>query len=160
MHSVRHPPGGLQEKNVTLAISNAVSAALAEAGVSATQTRNGDVQNAGTRLQWRIDKADGAQILVSIHMDSAPQNPGANGMTVHHNKQGKALAEAISKANTILSNRGTKQSNFYLLRHFRGPAVLVEAGFISNASDRAIVQKQSVQIGAQIATGIINYLKQ
>jgi len=150
--------GGLQEKNLTLAISNGVSAALGKNGVPVIQTRTGDVQNAGVRLQWRIDATTGASILVSIHIDSAPQNPAANGMTVHHNSKGKALAESISKSNTILSNRGTKQSNFFLLRHFQGPAVLVEAGFISNASDRAILQKQSAQIGARIAAGIMNYL--
>jgi N-acetylmuramoyl-L-alanine amidase len=77
---------------------------------------------------------------------------------VYYNTQGKALAEAISKSNTVFKDLGVATSPYYINK-FKGPAVLVEAGFISNASDRGKLQNQSGQIGKEIASGILNYLK-
>ena len=45
-----------------------------------------------------------------------------------------------------------------VLNKFEGTAVLVEAGFISNESDRNIMTTQAAQIGTEIAKGIMNYL--
>lgn len=45
-----------------------------------------------------------------------------------------------------------------MLNKFSGTAVIVEVGFISNANDLKLMKGNTVLIGKQIATGIINYL--
>ena len=54
----------------------------------------------------------------------------------------------------FISERG----DLFVLNKYKGTAVLVEAGFISNASDLNTMTTNSEQIGIDIATGIINYL--
>jgi N-acetylmuramoyl-L-alanine amidase len=149
------------EKDIALVISNLISEILREAGIDVIQTRDGDVLNAGERFQWRIDKADGADIFISIHNDGNTK-PGPNGFTVYYKRghaDSKALAESIQSANTLFRDRGTEEGNFRVLNLFKGTAVLVEAGFISNPRDLQILKTQSNEVASQIAKGIINYLK-
>lgn len=149
------------EKDIVLNISNAITAKLEEEGYSVTQTREGDVKDAGERFQWRIDKADGTDLFVSIH-NNASTNESAKGFEVFYKKgdeNSKSLAESIQSANTLFSDRGIKEGNYRVLNGFSGTAVLVEAGFISNAGDLNILKTQSTEVGNQIATGILNFLK-
>ena len=147
----------MKEKDLTLAIANAVTSSLQANGISTVQTRTGDVVNAGTKLQWRLDIGKGADIYVSIHIN-ASTSAQPNGFKVYYNGAGKDLAGAISKANTLFKSLGVAPSPYYINK-FKGPAVLVEAGFISNASDRQLLQNRSAQIGKEIASGIANYIK-
>jgi RHS repeat-associated protein len=152
--------GDTKEKDIVLNISNAVSDKLKEEGYSVTQTRDGDVENAGKRLQWRVVKADGSDLFVSIH-NNASEKESANGFQVFYKKGDeniKSLAESIKGENTFFTDRGIAEGNYKVLNTFSGTAVLVEAGFISNSSDLQILQTKSTEIGQQIATGIIKYL--
>ncbi|WP_265570136.1 N-acetylmuramoyl-L-alanine amidase family protein [Sphingomicrobium nitratireducens] len=85
-HGGRDPgtvvPGGLKEKDLTLATAQELRERLAEAGrVRVALTRPGD---ATLSLEQRaaVARAIGAALYVSIHMDSAP-NPQATGVTVY-----------------------------------------------------------------------------
>ncbi|MCK9271891.1 MAG: N-acetylmuramoyl-L-alanine amidase, partial [Bacteroidales bacterium] len=153
--------GNDYEKDIALNISEAVKIELAAKGYIIIMTRTGDVLNAGTKLQWRIDKASGAAIFVSIHTNSVSTS-SANGFSVCYKStdaNSKSLAQYIQDQNTLFKNRGiSERSNLYVLNKFTGTAVLVEVGFISNASDLNIMKSNTSEIGKQIATGIINYL--
>ncbi len=152
--------GDAKEKDIVLDISNAVTDKLKEEGYNVTQTRDGDVENAGERLQWRVDKADGSDLFVSIH-NNASEKESANGFQVFYKKgdeNSKSLAESIQGENTLFTDRGVSEGNYKVLNNFSGTAVLVEAGFISNSSDLQILQTKSTEIGQQIATGIIKHL--
>lgn len=50
------------------------------------------------------------------------------------------------------SNRGVKSANFFVLRHAQMPAILIEAGFITNYSEAKKLQKEDFQ--QKIARGI------
>ena len=65
------------------------------------------------------------------------------------NKSGSIGIQIISK----------ERGRYRVLNGFSGTAVLVEAGFISNSGDLNILKTQSTEVGNQIATGIINFLK-
>ena len=92
-------PGGVREKDLTLALAREVRDLLVERGrVRVALTRDKDAQvNLDQRPQ--IARAIGADLFVSIHMDSAP-NPQATGVTVYSlsdvasTKEAAALAEA------------------------------------------------------------------
>lgn len=149
------------EKDIALNISNAIKAELAAKGYIVTMTRTGDVENAGIKLQWRIDKAAGTSIFVSIHTNSV-SNPTANGFQVCYKSgdtNSKSLAQSIQDQNTLFTNRGiSERDNLYVLNKYTGTAVLVEVGFISNSSDLNLMKTNAPEAGKQIATGIINYL--
>ena len=151
------------EKDIALNISNEVKKELEVKGYIIIMTRTGDVDNAGNKLQWRIDKAVGTDIFVSIHTNSVSSST-ANGFSVCYKSgdtNSKSLAQSIQDQNTLFTNRGiSERNNLYVLNKYSGTAVLVEVGFISNASDLNLMKNNTSDIGKQIATGIINYLNQ
>lgn len=61
----------------------------------------------------------------------------------------------------VFNNSAIKQANFYVLRGVKCPAVLVEMGYISNASDRKRLNNKSTQnlIAKIVAKGILTYAK-
>jgi len=74
------------------------------------------------------------------------------------------IAKNVEKQIKALTNRGTRQANFYVLRGAKMPAVLVETAFISNPLEEKLLKKTSFQ--KQIASAIVdgveeykNYLK-
>jgi RHS repeat-associated protein len=148
------------EKDIALNISNAVTASLKAQGFGVVQTRTGDVDDAGTKLQWRIDQATGASILVSVHINSS-ESAKANGFSVCYkpgDDSSKKLASSISAANTQFADKGISgRSDLFVLNKFKGTAVLVEAGFISNPRDLSIMKNNAATVGRDIASGIINY---
>jgi len=149
------------EKDYALKVAEAISAALKKSGVEAIQTRTGDVEDAGEKIQWRLDaaKEGEATAFVSIHMDSGASN--AAGMKVlYGNEKSKDLAQAISDSNSVMDSRGIQQrTDLGVLKFAGGPSALVEVGFINNASDREKVNKQATKIGGEIAAGIIKAIK-
>jgi len=153
--------GSDYEKDIVMKIANAVKNKLSVKNYTVKMTRTGDVNSAGKKLAWRIDKASGADIFVSIHTNSF-SNTSANGFQVCYktsDTDSKSLAEYIQKENTLFKNKGvTGRSNLYVLNKFSGTAVLVEVGFISNASDLSKLKSNTTKIGGEIANGIINYL--
>lgn len=92
-------PSGVREKDLTLAFAEELRDMLVERGrVRVALTRDRDLTvNLDQRPQ--IARAIGADLFVSIHMDSAP-NPEATGVTIYSlsdvasTKEAAALAEA------------------------------------------------------------------
>ncbi len=64
-------------------------------------------------------------------------------------------------ATTGLESRGVRREDYRVLVKTRGPAVLVEMGYLSNRQDAARLQNSAFQdkMAAAIATGIIDYLQ-
>jgi RHS repeat-associated protein len=154
--------GSDYEKDIALEISVSVKNTLLDAGFDVVQTREGDVEDAGAKLAWRLKKIEGAEMLVSIHIN-ANKDLSANGFSVlysNKNVESKKLAESIANSNLLLRNKGCQEtSSLYVLNKFKaGPAVLVEAGFISNKGDLGILKGKAGEIGQAIGKGIINYL--
>jgi RHS repeat-associated protein len=150
------------EKDIAIEISNSVNQFLTDSGYTVTMTRTGDKEDAGKKLKWRIDAAEGTDIFVSIHINASKEEV-AKGFEVLYKKgdtESKSLAQSIQNENTLFLDRGIKErNNLYVLNEFKGVAVLVEAGFISNASDLETMKTNAEQIGREIATGIMNYFK-
>jgi N-acetylmuramoyl-L-alanine amidase len=95
-------------------------------------------------MRCRICNDADADLFISVHHNSSfsPNPSGFEVLYWHSSARGKALAEAISRSFQPLAekygikNRGAKpRRNFYVLRHTRPPAVLIEAGFITNPGE-------------------------
>ena len=70
-----------------------------------------------------------------------------------------ALKNASSTGIKVFNNSAIKQANFYVLKGVQCPAVLVEMGYISNASDRKRLNSKTTQniLAKVIAKGVLTY---
>ena len=142
---------GLNEKDITLSIVNKAYALLQNTDkVKVYLTRNDDSR---PENRHRANTAnDMADVLISIHMNSASPNPTPNGTEVlfitHSNDvQGRLTSQVVAtvllqKTVNALStnNRGLKydtqhQKNLILLNSTVVPSVIVETLFLSNPGD-------------------------
>ncbi|HEY8650845.1 MAG TPA: N-acetylmuramoyl-L-alanine amidase, partial [Chthoniobacterales bacterium] len=87
---------------------------------------------------------------------------GQQMLTEPPNAESQSLASFIQDAlvaHTQAVNRGTKPEQFYVLANAWHPAVLVEAGFITNRSDVSKLENEQYrdQIARAISEGIMAY---
>ncbi len=157
--------GGLQEKEVTLAVSQQVVALLKQKGVNAVLTRSNDRE---IELAPRVQFADqaNADVFVSIHANAFDANrTDVNGIeTYYYAGEGQSLARTIQ--NNLLQelgarDRGVKQANFYVIRYTDMPAALVEIGFVTGAEDAARLASSTgrSKIAQAIARAILQYVQ-
>ncbi|MGZ2415869.1 N-acetylmuramoyl-L-alanine amidase [Staphylococcus caledonicus] len=127
------------EKNYTLKTAKELKKALEKAGAKVKLTRSDD-----SYVSLEDRKQDG-DAFISIHNDSL-DSPNANGATVYWFKDNQeTLAETLSASiekKSLLSNKGTRQENFQVLRQTNKPAVLLELGYISNPTDEVMITDQ------------------
>ncbi|MBN2272184.1 MAG: N-acetylmuramoyl-L-alanine amidase [Sedimentisphaerales bacterium] len=155
---------GFQEKTVNLAVAQKVASLLGRSGVKAIMTRSSDTF---IELEERAAVANrcDADLFVSIHADSCP-NSSTRGFTIYVSRSAswssRRAASAIVKslAKTGLTSRGTQKADYRVLVQTRGPAVLIELGYLSNISDAGLLRDSSFQsrLAQAIARGISDFL--
>lgn len=176
--------GGAWESAITLDVAREVRRLLEARGHRVLMTRTEEGQTLA--LPERVARAAGAPIdaFVSIHVNSAA-NPEANGAEVYtlpapgcdgtaadarawpaplagqaHLAQATRLALAVQRALTALpggpADRGVRHAHFLVLRDVPAPAILVEAGFLTNAGDAARLTSPAGRraLAAAIAEGV------
>jgi N-acetylmuramoyl-L-alanine amidase len=157
---------GINEKTVTLAISQQLQRILESRGHEVLMTRRTDVF---VPLGQRAELANtaGTEIFVSIHCNSA-ENASATGIETYHHansEMGQALAAEVHRAVIAALpshlNRGVKSANFQVLRETQMPACLVETEFISNHQQAQFLANPANQerIARAIADGIKIYFQ-
>ena len=179
--------GAVMEKDLTLDVAHRVEHRLHDAGVQTLMTRRGDnYVSLADRAAITNRAAD--CILVSIHINEG-NKPVATGVETYYaerqvtagtflaswlpflqrissseaaNLQSQSLAGFIQDAlvaHTHAVNRGTKTEQFFVLANVHQPAVLVEAGFISNKDDINKLGDANYreEIAAAINDGILHY---
>lgn len=160
-----------EEKRLCLQTARLVKKYLDQLGYHVVMTRNTD---SFIPLPRRVEIAEQSRssVFVSIHYNSA-RNPTANGMEIffYDSKQdhsrsvaSKRLAEAILPGlirRTNANSRGVKKGNYYVLRESIVPAIIIEAGFVSNPQECALLRTLTYQdrIARGIADGIDRYFK-
>ena len=161
---------GLQEKNLTLRIAKLIEKYLLEdyKGAVVALSRRGD---STLSLIQRTNAAEafGANVIVSVHINSAA-NALANGYEDYrHNSQGvtspsgrlqKAIHARVAETKVFPTNRGMKAANYHMVREGLPIAsCLPEFGFIVNKNDAARL-KQDVnlqKLAKATADGIAAY---
>ena len=159
--------GSKYEKTAALAIAKKVGAKLKEKGYNVKYTRTKDVYFSLDE-RCRMSNNWDADAFVSIHLNAAT-NKSATGIETWRytnvGKQTKTLAENVQaeliKA-TGAKDRGVKtSSSFYVLKHTKASAVLVECGFISNDKECAKLFSKNYQntVANAIAEGVAKAIK-
>lgn len=166
--------GDLKEKDIVFAVAEYTLEGLnvVDPGIWVGLTR---IFDQTLTLQQRCDFSNRMNVdcFISIHCnadpdDDSPGTPEAKGEEIWIHKgshQGLILAQCLAdEVDRIFPDepfRGIKESeSFYVLKHTRAPACLIELGFIDKSSsyetftDEITLQK----IGAFIARGIHEYI--
>jgi N-acetylmuramoyl-L-alanine amidase len=161
----------LFEKDVNLDVANRLNAWLVARGFPTLMTRTGDFAGGdlpyttvSADLKARTDLANsrGAQIFVSIHHNSAT-SAAATGIETYVRVKAPEPAQVLAAGvqRTLIAclglrDRGVKERDFYVVRNTTMPALLVEGGFLSNATDVALLaqpdfrQKMAEAIGGSV----------
>ncbi len=132
-------PSKSLEKNYTLKTAKELKKLLNKEGAHVKMTRSNDKY---VSLDDRNIKGDA---FISIHND-ALDSSNANGVTVYWFKdKQESLAQTLNSAiqkKALLTNRGSRQQNYQVLRQTDIPAVLLELGYISNPTDESMINDQ------------------
>ena len=154
---------GINEKDITLDVSQRVASILKSKGYKVAMTRTEDVY---VSLEDRVDysEKENPEIFVSIHVNSAVATEPYGIETHYYHEYSKELSEVIQEhmiKEIESKNRGIIKSKFYVINHTTVPAVLVEMGFLSNPDERAelLTDARKQKTAKAIAEGIIEYLK-
>jgi len=139
--------GFSEEDDINLLVGYFLRCALEKHGVDVIMTREKDNY---VSLQNRCDIANNADadLFISIHCD-AWHNKTTSGMSTHMYRNAGAETAVLAKqihAHLIGRfpdhvNRGVNKAGFYVLKHTKMPAVLVECEFISNPDMRKFLHE-------------------
>lgn len=157
-------PTGLREADVTKKILDYwVRYMQANGAKVVLAIQDGDLFDIYTRANQVGAETPGDERFVSFHINSS-SSPDPNGEEVYALAPGgerEALAKLINAELAKLGfyNRGVKNANFAVLRETDMPAVLVEAGFISNPGEEASLKTEAfcMKIAKASATGCLKH---
>jgi N-acetylmuramoyl-L-alanine amidase len=180
--------GSNQEKHFTLLLAQEVRSELARAGIKATLTRTTDTfVDLPTRPE--LAKRRGTDLFVSLHFNAADAGRstvqgaevycltpvGASSTNARgegadagwcagngHNDQNLLLAYQVQKSltrNLAVADRGVRRARFAVLRDAVMPAVLIEAGFMSNPAEgrKIFTSEYRQKMARAIVDGLLAY---
>lgn len=154
----------VHEKTLNMQVVTLLKSKLESAGYEVMLTRDGDYD---VSLKDRYNNSNewDADLFISIHHNSAGANAAPSGIeTLHYNsRDNKEIATYIQDElirNTGAKNRGTKvRTDLAVLNGTKMPAVLVELGFMTNASELAKNMDSTYQntLAESILAGVNKY---
>lgn len=145
-----HDPGAqygdLLEKDLTLAMSQAVAEKIrSESDITVYTTRDDDSYLALLERS-EFSNSINPDLFISIHVNSVDNNTTASGIETYYTEKedirNKVFATMVQEAlidEFGTRNRGVKTNTFVVTKYTNAPAVLIEIGFITNESDRAMM---------------------
>ncbi len=166
--------GKLLEKDINLEISKVLEETLISKGAIVYMTRDEDEDLSS---QWDEKKKRGdlyrrllmykkhnAELYLSIHLNSG-ESGGKGAEVLYHpiNPKNKELGTILMKhfKNDLKTTRVLKKTDLYMYRNTTVPGVLIECGFLSNANERYLLQKEDYQkkISESITNAVIEFFQ-
>ncbi|MDP4096583.1 N-acetylmuramoyl-L-alanine amidase family protein [Paenibacillus sp. P96] len=156
---------GRTEKEFNLSVALRVQEKLRDdPDIELVMTRDGDTY---PELAERSSLANGlnANVFISIHANSMPKTAAgalANGSETYYTRNDSQELALMMHKNLVeatgLKDNGVKVKNLHVTRETKMPAVLLEAGYLSNVGDEAALFSEETQ--NRIADGIVNALRE
>lgn len=159
------------EKDINLAIAEDLQVLLELGGAvvfltRATDTALADKKNADLKARAAMPTNLWADIFISIHQNAFPSAKvrGAQAFYFDKSEESHHLAEAIQgrikSFLDIANNKGAKaDTNYFLLKNTKTPAVLIECGFLTNPEELQLLTEENYQekMAWAIYLGILDY---
>lgn len=155
-------PRGSHEADLCWALATLIADRLVPAGAKVrftrTETESPDISERARRANELA-----ADLLVSLHLNSHDE-PDAHGASTYYfptSKAGELLADEIQQrlVETGIGDCRSHARSYPILRETLMPAVLVEAGFITNPGDEALLldPDERSAVADAIAAGVRRY---
>ncbi len=179
----------ITEKSVTLTLAKQLRSQLESKGYTVVLTRNSDTVVSLSDRAAKANAVKG-DVFVSLHCNATEVSPGSakgievycltpvNGRSTNTRRPGSSSAvmdsqqikESVRLAFLVQSNvvkqvgmqdRGVRFGNFEVLRSVKMPGILIEAGFLSNPSERErlLDPRYQVRLIKAISDAIHEYAK-
>ena len=166
----------IKEKNINLQISKNLEKRLTKLGAIVYLTRyddydlsvNNTINRKRSDLSRRgniINKSD-CDLFLSIHLNAENTGIWKGAQTFYNtnNKENKKIAELLQQQfkEDLNSKRKAKNKNdLYLQKRINRPGVLIEVGFLSNASERYLLKQEKYRdkVTLSIANALLKYFK-
>lgn len=166
----------IKEKNINLQISKNLEKRLTKLGAIVYLTRyddydlsvNNTINRKRSDLSRRgniINKSD-CDLFLSIHLNAENTGIWKGAQTFYNtnNKENKKIAELLQQQfkEDLNSKRKAKNKNdLYLQKRINRPGVLIEVGFLSNASERYLLKQEKYQdkVTLSIENALLKYFK-
>ena len=178
---------GVKESDLNLEIAFALQYVLEDMGFDVTMTRKTQSGLYGTTAKGfkkrdmekrkKIIQEVKPDFVLSIHQNFYPSSVYRGGQAFYpfadttqqediKNAENKRLAELLqAKMNALYAQDGVKQrkimpGDFFMLRCYDCPSVLLECGFLSNSADEALLCSKTWQkkFAQSIASGLVEFL--
>ncbi len=163
----------IYEKDINLAITKYLEMELASAGATVILTRDGDYDLSYPEANYR-KKSDfdnriklinnsNANMYISVHLNYLSNSAYSGAQVFYNNEENKHIAEVIQNVlNKSLNNDRTIKkipNKTYMYDKLNVPGVLIECGFLSNATERnkLITPAYQKKIASLIKEAIITY---
>jgi len=173
---------GITEEEINLKIALKLRRLIEQGGGTAIMIRednSGLYTEGGNRTGTRksedlknrhaLINSCGADILISIHLNSFPQSQyfGAQTFYMKNEEKSRKLAESIQNELIKVLDRGNVRKakatdSMYILKNNNMPGVLVECGFLSNREEERLLDDEHYQekIAWSIFVGIVKYMEE
>lgn len=167
--------GDILEKDINLEIAKELEKELTKYGTIVYMTRKRDVdlssiydsakKRGDLYRRLLLIKEKKCDLYISIHINWYDDNTlrGAEVLYNSINKKNKVLAQSIMNRfkKELDSNRSIKTTDLYMYRNTTTPGVLVECGYLSNPTERKLLQKEEYQkrLAKTIIKGIIDFMR-
>ena len=164
--------GQIYEKDINLKISQNLEKILSKYGASVIMTRDGDYDlstpNTNHRKKSDFDNRiklineSKADLYLSIHLNYL-SNSAYKGAQVFYNNDNKNLALVMQDYlnQELTSDREIKKipASTYMYNKLKVRGLLIECGFLSNASERTLLQSSKYQekVAFSIANALVKY---
>ena len=166
---------GILEKDINLQISLALEEELLEKGATVYLIRRSDIdlssiydskkKRGDLYRRLLMIKKNQSDMYLSIHINWYKNTyyKGAEVLYNQINSQNKKLATAIMQEfkSSLNSKRQIHTTDLYMYKNTTIPGVLIECGYLSNASERnlLITDEYQKKLAKSITSGIINYFE-
>ena len=153
--------GGRREKDAALQIARKLARKLKAVGYEVVMTRDDDM-SVSLRKRCGISNAAGADAFISIHLNASCSHEAQGAETWKWHTSESQLAQNVQRGlveATAARDRGVKSTTaYYVLKHTRAVAVVVECGFLSNDAERRRLFEDGYQekIASGIAKGVLH----
>lgn len=172
---------GLTEEEVNLEIALKLRRLIEQGGGTAIMIREDDSglyteggngketrKSEDLRNRHALINSCGADILISIHMNSfpEPQYYGAQTFYLRNDEKSRKLAESIQSEVIKVLDRGNDRKakatdSVYILKNNNIPGALIECGFLSNREEEKLLDDEHYQekVAWSIFVGIVRYME-
>ena len=154
--------GGINEKDLTLAISKKIDALNKDENIHLIFTRSEDQF---TTLDQRVDGSSVTDLMISLHISISDKN--ISGMEIYYPRDGEfsrtskqfgyILSQSFTDYEIKINSLKMEPANYFVLRNANCPAVLVELGFLNNESDVAYLTDEDNQ--EEVALAILQSIE-